>query len=305
MGTTVVGEVEVTPQGSPHPSFPHQDLHHHHIVTPQNPLCPLAMPRGVRTSPLGTQEVPGSPYRVRVLQVGYSIPQADGTCRADGSITLVWGGLVTALVDTGGPWDRQRLPQLLSEQGLSPGDITHVVCTHGHSDHAGNINLFPAATLLLGWDLSRADGLYLRHGLAAGQPVQLHPGLVEVVPTPGHTRSHVSLVVRGTAAGTVVVAGDVFERERDEGQWRALSEDPAEQERSRRRVLAMADVIVPGHGPPFRVLRDTGFLLVPEDGEGATNGDGSKQHENAPRGDGTFRSGPKEDEDGAGGGSML
>ncbi|NWH69088.1 MBLC1 protein, partial [Geococcyx californianus] len=67
-----------------------------------------------------------------------------GTFCADGSVTLVWGGPVTALVDTGGPWDHHRLLQLLAQQGVTPSDVTHVVCTHGHSDHIGNVNLFPA-----------------------------------------------------------------------------------------------------------------------------------------------------------------
>ncbi|NXI89872.1 MBLC1 protein, partial [Psophia crepitans] len=200
--------------------------------------------------------MPGAPYTLRVLQEGYSCPQPDGTLHADGSVTLVRGGPVTALVDTGGPWARQRLLDLLADQGVSPSDVTHVVCTHGHSDHVGNINLFPAATLVVGFDLSRGEGCYLPHGLAQGRPYVLDPGRLEVTPTPGHTLSHISLVVRDTSLGTVVVAGDLFEKEEDEEEWRTLSEDPAKQERSRRRVLAVADVIVPGHGPPFRVFRE-------------------------------------------------
>ncbi|NWQ89715.1 MBLC1 protein, partial [Burhinus bistriatus] len=179
-----------------------------------------------------------------------------GHLRADGSVTLVAGGPVTALVDTGGPWGGQRLLRLLAERGVSPGDVTHVICTHGHSDHVGNLNLFPAATLVVGYDLSQGEGWFLPNGLARGQPYVLHPGHLEVVATPGHTLSHVSLVARATSLGTVVVAGDLFEKEEDEEEWRALSEEPEKQEKSRQRVLAMADVIVPGHGPPFRVFRE-------------------------------------------------
>ncbi|NXB31717.1 MBLC1 protein, partial [Eulacestoma nigropectus] len=183
-------------------------------------------------------------------------PNPDGSARADGSVTLVSGGPLTVLVDTGGPWLRPRLPQLLAARGLAPADVTPVVVTHGHSDHAGNLNLFPGATLLVGFDLSRGEGLYLPQGLAGGVPLVLHPGHLEVTPTPGHTRAHVSLVAAGTSLGTVAVAGDAFERRGDEGDWEALSEDPAEQRRSRRRLLATADVVVPGHGEPFRVLKE-------------------------------------------------
>ncbi|NXY66987.1 MBLC1 protein, partial [Callaeas wilsoni] len=200
--------------------------------------------------------IPGPLYSVHVLQVGYNTPNPDGSARADGSITLISGGPLTVLVDTGGPWLRPRLPALLAARGASPADVTHVVVTHGHSDHVGNVNLFPGATVLVGFDLSRGEGLYLPQGLARGVPLVLHPGHLEVTPTPGHTRAHVSLVARGTALGAVAVAGDAFEREGDEGEWGALSEDPAEQRRSRRRLVALADVVVPGHGPPFRVVKE-------------------------------------------------
>ncbi|NWR54009.1 MBLC1 protein, partial [Bucorvus abyssinicus] len=221
----------------------------------------------VRTAPLPLPEVPGAPYSLWVLQEGFSTPRPDGTVRADGSITLVRGGPVTALVDTGGPWNRRRLPELLAERGLSPEDVTHVVCTHGHSDHVGNINLFAGATVVVGHDVCRGDGFYQPRAMAGGGPYVLDPGYLQVVATAGHTKDHVSLVVGGTALGTAVVAGDLFEKEEDEEEWRAWSQEPEEQEKSRRKVVAMADVIVPGHGPPFRVFREWG--------EGREGGDGA------------------------------
>ncbi|XP_074839057.1 metallo-beta-lactamase domain-containing protein 1 [Carettochelys insculpta] len=218
-----------------------------------DPGPPMSGPP-VCTAPLGAPLIPGTPYSVLVLQEGYSRALPDGRTEADGSVTLVRGPQLT-LVDTGGPWGREQLLAQLAAQGVAPGAVTHVVCTHGHSDHAGNLNLFPQATLLVGFDLSRGRGLYLPHGLGAGAPYPIDPGRVEVVPTPGHTAAHTSVLVQGTALGSVLVAGDLFEREADEDVWRGLSEDPARQERSRRWALSVADVVIPGHGPPFRVLR--------------------------------------------------
>ncbi|NXJ16916.1 MBLC1 protein, partial [Odontophorus gujanensis] len=97
-----------------------------------------------RTAPLGSQHIPGSPYNVTILQEGYSRPRSDRTFEADCTITLVRGGPVTALVDTGGPWGRQRLLDALDAVAVSPRDVTHVLCTHGHVDHVGNLNLFPS-----------------------------------------------------------------------------------------------------------------------------------------------------------------
>ncbi|KAI4898652.1 hypothetical protein NFI96_025949, partial [Prochilodus magdalenae] len=196
--------------------------------------------------------IQGDPYSVSVLKEGYCIAQPDGTFRADGTITLVTGPK-TILVDTGGPWDRDLLISKLKERNLSPADVTVVVGTHGHSDHIGNLNLFPEATVVVGCDISEGDR-YLPNQLADGQPYHIDDH-VSVIPTPGHTGRDVSLLVKGTSVGTVLVAGDLFECCTDEDSWRELSENPELQEVGRRKALREADVIIPGHGCLFRVDR--------------------------------------------------
>ncbi|XP_069033975.1 metallo-beta-lactamase domain-containing protein 1 isoform X1 [Embiotoca jacksoni] len=217
-------------------------------------------------------DFPGEPYSVSVLKVGFCLPQTDGTFRADGTVTLITG-LRTVLVDTGGPWDRDFLLRSLKDRGLDPGDVDVVVGTHGHSDHVGNLNLFPAALLIVGHDVSEGN-TYRPNQLAEGQSYSIDehvsvshvspcvlantvPGDLQVCvcPTPGHTGQDVSVQVKGTSAGTVLVAGDLFECCNDESSWRDVSMNPAVQEVSRQEALRTADVIIPGHGPPFRVLR--------------------------------------------------
>lgn len=79
---------------------------------------------------------------------------------------------------------------------------------------------------------------------------------MSVIPTPGHTGRDVSVMVKGTSQGTVLVAGDLFERCHDEDSWKELSENPRIQEANRQTALETADVIIPGHGPLFRVHRE-------------------------------------------------
>ncbi|XP_027025371.1 metallo-beta-lactamase domain-containing protein 1 [Tachysurus fulvidraco] len=197
----------------------------------------------------------GEPYCVSVLKHGYCISQADGSVRADGSITLITGPQ-TILVDTGGPWDRDFLLSKLKERGLSPADVSFVVGTHGHSDHVGNLNLFTRATVVVGCDVSQGDR-YIPNMLAEGSPYPIDP-YVSIIPTPGHTGRDVSVLVKGTVVGQVLVAGDLFECCTDEGSWRELSENPEVQDVSRQTALKTANVIIPGHGAPFRVFRDSG-----------------------------------------------
>jgi glyoxylase-like metal-dependent hydrolase (beta-lactamase superfamily II) len=191
-------------------------------------------------------------YQVKVLMEGYAIPAGTGMQRADGTVTLLTGPH-KVLVDTGGPWDTAAIIRALQAEQLSPADIDHVVCTHGHSDHVGNIGLFPHATLIVSQDVSRGD-LYTSHPFARGERYAIDRD-VEVIATPGHTSQDVSVVVR-TPEGVHVIAGDLFESEADladEDLWRASSEDPARQAESRARVLQLADFIVPGHGGMFAV----------------------------------------------------
>ncbi|NXM57322.1 MBLC1 protein, partial [Illadopsis cleaveri] len=69
------------------------------------------------TAPLGSLSVPGPLYSVRVLRAGFTERGPEGSVRADGSVTLLTGGALTVLVDTGGPWLRDSLPQMLREHG--------------------------------------------------------------------------------------------------------------------------------------------------------------------------------------------
>lgn len=256
------------------------------VQPPTAPSLSPAMSNVLRTEPLRGElplRVPGDTYSVVVLLQGYAEPEGVGDAvHADGSVTLIlpgtWGSgsnhreapfkggeVKTALeeaargpilVDTGGPWAREALLGALAGQGVTPADVTLVVGTHGHSDHVGNLGLFPGAALLVSHDFCLPGGHYLPHELREERPLRLGPGL-EVWATPGHGgQRDVSVVVAGTALGTVMVVGDVFERHRDEDSWQALSEDPVAQERSRKRVLGAADLVVPGHGGPFRVVRE-------------------------------------------------
>lgn len=193
--------------------------------------------------------------RVKVLQVGYTHWLDEHRLRADGSITLVQGEK-QVMVDTGLPQSKVVIIEALRQEGLEPGAIDVVVSTHAHSDHIGNLGLFPQALHLLGNEVFQGDEYILEHPLLQGKPYLLAPG-IQVVSTPGHTANDVSVLVT-TDQGIVAVVGDLFESEDDLAQetlWRTFSEQPDVQQVSRNKILRVADWIVPGHGKIFLVRR--------------------------------------------------
>jgi glyoxylase-like metal-dependent hydrolase (beta-lactamase superfamily II) len=194
--------------------------------------------------------------QVSVLFDGYSrIDETKNIMRANCSCTLIQSKGVNVIVDTLTAWDRTKLIEALkTKHNLNPDDIRYVVCTHGHSDHVGNNNLFLNAIHIVGKSVSVED----EYDLSAfdREAVYTINEEMEVFPTPGHTLDSVSVKVKSTR-GIIVIAGDLFEKQEDlenEDLWKSAgSEDPVKQEANRQNVLKIADFIVPGHGPMFPV----------------------------------------------------
>ncbi|XP_005103855.1 metallo-beta-lactamase domain-containing protein 1 [Aplysia californica] len=196
-------------------------------------------------------------YEVIVLKEGYNHPETQGTTRAGATVTLLKGPS-NIIVDTGSPWDKDVVLKGLAGHNLKPEDIQYVVCSHGHSDHVGNLNLFTQALFVVGYDICRGDQ-YLLHDFKEGIPYEIDED-VEVWPTPGHTGNDVSVVVKNTNLGTVAVVGDLFECEADldcPSLWQDHSENPYLQEKCRINILREADYIVPGHGAMFHVPKES------------------------------------------------
>ncbi|MBO1753637.1 N-acyl homoserine lactonase family protein [Allobranchiibius sp. CTAmp26] len=175
---------------------------------------------------------------------------------------LAWRGTVSEGDLRGDMTSADTLTHRLGELGLTPPDVAYVVNTHLHFDHAGDNDLFPHARFLVQraqvdfardnpdypgrfWDLPQ-----LAYELLDG-PADIAPG-VRVLPTPGHTPGHQSVVVTLPQTGTVILAGDAvhiaqsFERD----DWSA-HHDPAAARRSAYELRDLADstggLLIYGH----------------------------------------------------------
>ncbi|EDY52266.1 beta-lactamase domain-containing protein [Streptomyces clavuligerus] len=111
---------------------------------------------------------------------------------------------------------RRSLPDALSAAGAEPRDISLVVNCHLHFDHCGGNRLLPGRPVVVQkTELATArrggytfDGLVDFPGVVYEEltgEAEVWPGVL-VVPTPGHTPGHQSLVLR-RPDGTVVLAG--------------------------------------------------------------------------------------------------
>ncbi|MGJ0183920.1 N-acyl homoserine lactonase family protein [Corynebacterium glyciniphilum] len=121
--------------------------------------------------------------------------------------------------------------ELLGRMGVAPADVDHVVLSHMHFDHIGNIDLFPNATFTMArsefefWTGSFSDRPCIewqvqqdevdavveleragRMNLVASDTTEIFPG-IDVAVFPGHTPGQ---LVTSVASGekTVVLASD-------------------------------------------------------------------------------------------------
>ncbi len=181
--------------------------------------------------------------RLDVLFTGYAGERVAGT------VSLVRDGERVLVVDPGMVPSRQALLDPLAALGVAPRDVTDVVLSHHHPDHTVNIALFPPVPVHDFQAVYSAD-VFTRRPCDG---VQLTPS-VRLLATPGHTPQDMTTLV-GTAEDVVALThlwwtGD------------GPAEDPYAQDRDllraqRERVLALADLVLPGHGPAFRPAGST------------------------------------------------
>ena len=94
----------------------------------------------------------GGSYRVDILAQGFPGKTVCHGGLGWSTIALLRSAKRKILIDVGSFNIRKPLEQQLRAHGVAPGDITDVVLTHAHYDHAVNFVLFPRATVWIGKD---------------------------------------------------------------------------------------------------------------------------------------------------------
>lgn len=182
---------------------------------------------------------------VKILIEGYTTADSvaqGGEEKTCPTITLVRDKDIVMVVDPGILEDQKILVDKLREEGLSVDDVNIVCITHSHIDHYRNIGMFPKAKTL------EYYGLWHRNTVENWK--EQFTDDIQIIKTPGHNYDGITLLVK-TEKGIVAVCGDIFWKEN------LPKEDPYASDKeklkvSRKKVLEMADWVIPGHGKMFR-----------------------------------------------------
>ncbi len=190
---------------------------------------------------------------ITVLIEGYAT-QLDNGWKASSTTCLVTSGDVNIITDPG--CNREVLLQALEQEGLTTDDIDFVFLSHRHPDHIMLAGIFENAV-----HITFDAGLQYNNDLLTEFDPHVFGEGVEIISTPGHVLEHLALVV-DTDEGKVAIAGDVIWWLESEEQVLdlhqkdhsdAIDMDMKALVESRKKLIAMADYIIPGHGKKFKV----------------------------------------------------
>lgn len=196
----------------------------------------------------------------------------------DSHVYLVDAGGPLVMVDAGAGIAPERIEANIRSLGYTPEQITHLLLTHGHADHAGGAAHFSAqypslrvcagrltASFLgagdehaIALDAARSAGVYppdyrlrpvaVAHALRDGERLQIGGCTVQVIETPGHSADSVCYRV-AFADGAALFCGDTLFASGLVPLLNTHDSDLAAYRRSLESLAAReVDGLYPGHG---------------------------------------------------------
>jgi len=189
---------------------------------------------------------------VKILIEGYAKKITDGWI-ASSTVSLIKSNGKNIIVDPG--CNRIKLLNELKKENLETRDINYVLLTHDHTDHILLAGIFEKAKVLTTEEIYDGDVQIIHNNKI--------PDIdVKIISTPGHARSHISFLVK-TEKGNILIAGDLWwwtDNEEQKTDYNSLIEkdDPYVRDKdilikTRKKILKIADYIIPGHGKMFKV----------------------------------------------------
>ena len=194
--------------------------------------------------------------KIKVLIQGYAKSSKDGEL-ASCSTVLIKNGKLNIIIDPG--MNKQLLINSLKKEKLKPEKVDYVILTHYHLDHSLLTGFFNNAKVL------DDSSIYSFTGKISDHEGKVPGTNIELIKTPGHDPFHCSVLIKTPKSGNIVISGDVFwwpdsEENKIKKDIKSLTnlKDPYMKDKkqlieSRKRILKIADYIIPGHGKMFKV----------------------------------------------------
>lgn len=118
---------------------------------------------------------------------------------------------------------RMDLVAALASHAYKPEDVSKVVNSHLHFDHCGNNSLFPAASFFatqVEYDDAKQDRYTVQDWFDFPEGnwtlildrIEIAEG-IELLPTPGHTRGHLSVLIRDGSGLHIIAAQAIYTSE--------------------------------------------------------------------------------------------
>lgn len=190
---------------------------------------------------------------IDILVLGHLERNEDGSVRSDdtwSSSTLIrTDDGHNIVVDTSRKFMLSAIKTSLKQIGkVFPEDIDIIILTHAHADHMENNSLFKKAKIYIHKD----EEIDMPDAVRVSGEMQIAKG-VKIVPTPGHTMGSISVFVDSDKHYAIVGDAMPLQDNYIKKKIPASNVDAELAEQSMKKIIAYADIIVPGHDQPFSV----------------------------------------------------
>ena len=193
---------------------------------------------------------------IKVIKPGFLVRTETGVILdARSTVTLIQTDRDNIIVDTSLKKDQSLLLESLEGENLTPDDINIVILTHCHKDHIGNIGLFPSADIYTHNACTLIDSIKIEFF-----PFLLREG-IELIETPGHSWDSITVLVEREKM--YAITGDAIPIKSNYENWipPVIHVDAQCALESMRKIVEVADIIIPGHDSPFKIEKSK---VIPE-----------------------------------------
>ncbi len=211
-------------------------------------------------------------YNIEILVTGFPGKSVCHGSLGWSTIALIRHGDRLALIDVGAFGHRKLLLSALAERNLKPSDITDVLLTHSHYDHALNWVLFPKARTVIAdvemtwaraepWGTTPVPELYVRELnllptlVRAKDGEEVFPGITMHL-APGHTPGCVAFKLAGKEHDVIFTGDAAKNRAELVSRDTDMTYDPLVSAASIEMIWNLwtartGNIVVPGHDVPM------------------------------------------------------